>query len=661
MMNLVDLQDKLKNFSQDQLVQQMQAPTGDIPQFLLLSEITRRQKMRESFDGQQGQDQTTVAEDAIAAAGVPAGFAGQIAGSMAPQTDMMMNDAAMPQQMAPEQMPEEMGVQGMAGGGIVALRDGGSVRSRQPELVVSGGRQYIKMPDGSLIPAEMLGMGGEVDDILSGRNIGVGDQPDRFSTMPDPYAPALESSGQGAPTISSVPSAQMPGRIPPPIPIFDAENQTRGVNPSFAESQFLRPDRFPEGSPAFPQAGFAQPQTVGRPPVDPARAQQAADDLFNVIGGVITPPLQALDQSAIGQYSTPSMTSLLPQFMQDRIAAADVGGMPLDFGAAGEGFPVPDSISGADAAPGQVKGPPMPPPARDPAQAELDAIIAGAAPTEGARPFDRLFSGVASGARAVADNFRAPEGGYDFDPNLGYMMGAEDPKVVAAAAEAAAAEEAANAARGEGAPSAAEMRGVAAASGAGGPSGGPGAGGIASIAGGAAGVAPSSFEQELLDMMAAREKRAQQDKWLALAQFGLQLMSSKDPTLGGAIGEAGAPALDALRDSRESYEGDRLGMLNMLEQHRMGQAQLALQQQAAAARAGAGGGGGAPAQADPTAFGLSTDENRQLELFLRMAESSEPSTQLMGQQGVDELVARVQARTGMGGQGGGSVLAPSAR
>jgi hypothetical protein len=74
-------------------------------------------------------------------------------------------------------------------------------------------------------------------------------------------------------------------------------------------------------------------------------------------------------------------------------------------------------------------------------------------------------------------------------------------------------------------------------------------------------------------------------------------MSSKEPTFGGAVGEAGAPALDALRSSRESYEGDRLGLLSMLEQHRAGQAQLALQQQAAAARAAGGGGGAKPVPA----------------------------------------------------------------
>jgi hypothetical protein len=84
-------------------------------------------------------------------------------------------------------------------------------------------------------------------------------------------------------------------------------------------------------------------------------------------------------------------------------------------------------------------------------------------------------------------------------------------------------------------------------------------------------------------------------------------MSSKEPTFGGAIGEAGAPALDALRSSRESYEGDRLGLLSMLEQHRAGQAQLALQQQAAAARSAAGSGGPKPVPA-----AVLTAVNRQI-------------------------------------------------
>jgi hypothetical protein len=133
---------------------------------------------------------------------------------------------------------------------------------------------------------------------------------------------------------------------------------------------------------------------------------------------------------------------------------------------------------------------------------------------------------------------------------------------------------------------------------------GPGAGGIAAI-GGAAGVAPTNFQQELIDMLAAREKRAEQDKWLALAQFGLGLMGSDKLSLGEAIGEAGAPALEALRTGRETAEADRLGLLSAIEQSRMGEAELQLRRQAAAARGAAGA-------SKPVPAAVLTAVNRQI-------------------------------------------------
>jgi hypothetical protein len=104
--------------------------------------------------------------------------------------------------------------------------------------------------------------------------------------------------------------------------------------------------------------------------------------------------------------------------------------------------------------------------------------------------------------------------------------------------------------------------------------------------------APTSFQQELMNMLEAREKRAEQDKWLALAQAGMALMSSKDPTFGGALGEAGQAGLGALRESRTTSEADRLGLLSAIEQSRLGEAQMELQRQAMAARAAGSGGGG---------------------------------------------------------------------
>ena len=111
-MNLFELQERLKDFSQEQLVREMQAPTGSAPQFLVLSELQRRQRMMAEEQAQMQQPQTTVAEDAIAAAGMPQGGLADMARAMAPQTDMDMNTAVQP-------------VERMAEGGVVRMQPGG--------------------------------------------------------------------------------------------------------------------------------------------------------------------------------------------------------------------------------------------------------------------------------------------------------------------------------------------------------------------------------------------------------------------------------------------------------------------------------------------------------------------------------------------------------
>ena len=71
MMNLLQVQDDLKNFSQDQLVKEMQQPSGSTPQFLVLSELNRRKRVKGDFEARQAQQQPTVAQDVVASAGVP--------------------------------------------------------------------------------------------------------------------------------------------------------------------------------------------------------------------------------------------------------------------------------------------------------------------------------------------------------------------------------------------------------------------------------------------------------------------------------------------------------------------------------------------------------------------------------------------------------------
>jgi hypothetical protein len=104
----------------------------------------------------------------------------------------------------------------------------------------------------------------------------------------------------------------------------------------------------------------------------------------------------------------------------------------------------------------------------------------------------------------------------------------------------------------------------------GGAGGGGGGGGGA---GGAGGM--SSYEQELMNVLQKREKAAEQDKWLALAQVGLNLMSSTQPTIGGAIGEAGLKGVEAARGARDQYDKDRIELLGALEQSRMARASAA--------------------------------------------------------------------------------------
>src|SRR6056300_294807 len=94
-MNLFELQENLKNFSQDQLVREMRNPTGTAPQYLILSELQRRRRIMNEEQAQMPQ-QASVAEEAVAAAGMPQGGLAQMAQAMAPQTDMVQNTAAQP-------------------------------------------------------------------------------------------------------------------------------------------------------------------------------------------------------------------------------------------------------------------------------------------------------------------------------------------------------------------------------------------------------------------------------------------------------------------------------------------------------------------------------------------------------------------------------------
>ena len=151
-MNILEQEDIIKGLPDEVLIQQAEAPTGELPQFLVVSEIQRREKMRSKFDEQVPQN--TVTDQIIsggiaamnpnpdplmgAAMGAPDPMMGQdpmmqqmpqdpmmmqdpMMGQM-PQ-DPMMQDPMMQQQMQPPMQDPMMQQQMMAaGGGMMPYR-----------------------------------------------------------------------------------------------------------------------------------------------------------------------------------------------------------------------------------------------------------------------------------------------------------------------------------------------------------------------------------------------------------------------------------------------------------------------------------------------------------------------------------------------------------
>lgn len=64
-MNILEIEDIIKGLPDNRLVQEAQAPTGRLPQFLVVSEIQRRADMRRRFQSQQEQPKGTVAEQIV--------------------------------------------------------------------------------------------------------------------------------------------------------------------------------------------------------------------------------------------------------------------------------------------------------------------------------------------------------------------------------------------------------------------------------------------------------------------------------------------------------------------------------------------------------------------------------------------------------------------
>lgn len=116
-MNILQQEDIIKGLPDDALMQEAQAPSGQVPQFLVVSEVQRRADMRKRYQEQQ-QPQGTVAEQIVGEAQQGIAAMQQQGGPMPPQA--MPPQGMPPQGMPPQGMPPQgMPPQQMFGGGII--------------------------------------------------------------------------------------------------------------------------------------------------------------------------------------------------------------------------------------------------------------------------------------------------------------------------------------------------------------------------------------------------------------------------------------------------------------------------------------------------------------------------------------------------------------
>jgi hypothetical protein len=508
-MNMLDIQDKLKGLSEQQLVQAMQAPTENVPQFLVLSEITRRKRMRDSM--QEQDTGTTVAQEAVAAAGVPQGGIADMAQALAPKTDMTQNTGVSP-------------VQGMYGGGYVQKMQAGAFVDSKSLVPYSQQNFPSALASDTAVIAMAQRLGIPVEEYIA-------------SLSPDTRAKNLQRvvDGRIVPEISQ-------GNQEQALP-SQADLDARYRMSQAEEPRFVAPETGPSfGLPASTTQPLYPPIPVGNPipgeepsyytpperlqPMSPMERLRAETDYmrsgeglpaYNEFRGVFdaredaAPETQlAYDWQGSGKFITVPTLGQQVENIGDQIAAAP--------GA------VADYVRSMDLYTGD--------PYSELSAKEQEDISSGRMSPETA---DALQAGRLSMVKY---------GGRGSAPASGQSTSSPTPE-----------SDAENpAAPGGETPPAPAANDLIADITTGGTRTSGGAGGVGSASG------ATSYEQELINAMQRAERRAQQDKWLALAQVGLGLMSSTQPTLGGALGEAGIAGLQSYQGARDEYETERLGL-----------------------------------------------------------------------------------------------------
>ena len=141
MLNILQIEDRLKDMSEDVVKRMVTDPNPSVPPFLATNELNRRDRMRKEFQMRQAQEMPTVAEPLVTGAGMPNEAMSQMAMNMAPKSDIAGNtglEAMMPKQTMPETEEDEIMLMededpmGMSFGGLINSRLAGISRMAAP-------------------------------------------------------------------------------------------------------------------------------------------------------------------------------------------------------------------------------------------------------------------------------------------------------------------------------------------------------------------------------------------------------------------------------------------------------------------------------------------------------------------------------------------------
>jgi len=119
-MNLIEIAEDLKDVPDQYLMQEIQQPTGNFPAYLVVSELSRRKRMRDKVAKEMPTQ--TVAEELATPPQIAQGMPQGLMGMPQAQTELAAQDVmgtTPPEMMMPTQQ--------LAGGGMVSFKQGGDV------------------------------------------------------------------------------------------------------------------------------------------------------------------------------------------------------------------------------------------------------------------------------------------------------------------------------------------------------------------------------------------------------------------------------------------------------------------------------------------------------------------------------------------------------